>query len=85
MIELQQVHKSYRLGTQRVPALRGIDLRIESGEVFGIIGASGAGKSTLLRLINLLERPDSGRVLVSGEDLLALDEPALRGARQRIG
>ena len=85
MIELEQVHKSYALGPRRVTALRGVDLRVEAGEVFGIIGASGAGKSTLLRLINLLERPDSGRVQVAGQDLLALDEPGLRGARQRIG
>jgi D-methionine transport system ATP-binding protein len=85
VIELEQVHKSYALGPRRVTALRGVDLRVEAGEVFGIIGASGAGKSTLLRLINLLERPDSGRVQVAGQDLLALDEAGLRGARQRIG
>lgn len=85
MIELEQVHKSYALGPRRVTALRGVDLRVNAGEVFGIIGASGAGKSTLLRLINLLERPDSGRVQVAGQDLLALDEAGLRAARQRIG
>jgi D-methionine transport system ATP-binding protein len=85
VIELEQVHKSYALGPRRVTALRGVDLRVEAGEVFGIIGASGAGKSTLLRLINLLERPDSGREQVAGQDLLALDEAGLRGARQRIG
>lgn len=85
MISLEQIHKSYALGERRVTALRGVDLQIAAGEVFGIIGASGAGKSTLLRLINLLERPDSGRVQVAGEDLLALDEAGLRGARQRIG
>lgn len=85
MIELEQVHKSYALGLRRVTALRGVDLRVNAGEVFGIIGASGAGKSTLLRLINLLERPDSGRLQVAGQDLLALDEAGLRGARQRIG
>ena len=85
VIELQDIHKSFPVGTQRVPALRGIDLRIEPGEVFGIIGASGAGKSTLLRVINLLERPDSGLVRVADADLLGLDEPGLRRARQRIG
>jgi len=85
VIELQDIHKSFPVGTQRVPALRGIDLRIEPGEVFGIIGASGAGKSTLLRVINLLERPDSGRVQVAGADLQGLDEAGLRQARQRIG
>jgi D-methionine transport system ATP-binding protein len=84
VISLQQVHKSFQVGAQRVPALRGLDLQIAAGEVFGIIGASGAGKSTLLRLINLLERPDSGRVGVAGEDLLALDAAGLRRARQRV-
>ncbi|QPF75955.1 methionine ABC transporter ATP-binding protein [Roseateles sp. DAIF2] len=72
-------------GAGQVPALRGLSLSVEAGEVFGIIGASGAGKSTLLRVINLLERPDSGRVAVAGQDLLALDEAGLRAARQRIG
>ncbi|WP_249937143.1 methionine ABC transporter ATP-binding protein [Roseateles sp. DAIF2] len=87
MIELQEVHKSYPMaaGAGQVPALRGLSLSVEAGEVFGIIGASGAGKSTLLRVINLLERPDSGRVAVAGQDLLALDEAGLRAARQRIG
>ena len=84
VIELQQLHKSYEVEGRRVPALQGIDLRVEPGEVFGIIGASGAGKSTLLRVINLLERPDSGRVVVAGQDLQALDAAGLRAARQKI-
>ena len=85
MIELDDIHKSFRLGERQVPALRGLSLRVEPGEVFGIIGASGAGKSTLLRVINLLERPDSGAVRVAGAELLGLDEAGLRAARQRIG
>lgn len=85
MIELQDIHKAFPSGAQRIQALRGVSLRVEPGEVFGIIGASGAGKSTLLRVINLLERPDRGEVKVAGVDLTRLDDGALRQARQRIG
>ena len=60
-------------------------LTIAQGEIFGLMGYSGAGKSTLLRLINLLERPDSGAVVVDGQDLTQLDSKALRHARQNIG
>lgn len=60
-------------------------LTIAQGEIFGLMGYSGAGKSTLLRLINLLERPDSGAVVVDGQDLTQLDGKALRHARQNIG
>ncbi|VFR17010.1 Methionine ABC transporter ATP-binding protein [plant metagenome] len=66
-------------------ALRGIDLDIGQGEVFGIIGRSGAGKSTLIRMLNLLERPSSGSVWIDGVDITRLDMPALRTLRQRIG
>lgn len=85
MIEFQQVHKRYRVGPNEVPALHPLDLRIETGEVFGIIGHSGAGKSTLLRLINLLERPSGGRVFIDGEDVTALDDERLRALRRQIG
>nr|WP_255682915.1 methionine ABC transporter ATP-binding protein [Dyella sp. 2HG41-7] len=60
-------------------------LEIADGEVFGIIGHSGAGKSTLIRLINLLERPSGGRILIGDTDMTALPEAELRAARQRIG
>lgn len=60
-------------------------LRIKKGEIFGLMGYSGAGKSTLLRLINLLERPDSGQVIIDGEDLTALSAAELRVARHNIG
>jgi D-methionine transport system ATP-binding protein len=85
MIQFQQVHKSFRVGGHEVPALLPLDLDIVEGEVFGIIGHSGAGKSTLIRLINGLERPSGGRVLVDGEDASALDGAGLRALRQRIG
>ncbi|PKO82734.1 MAG: ABC transporter [Betaproteobacteria bacterium HGW-Betaproteobacteria-13] len=61
------------------------DLDVAQGEIHGIIGFSGAGKSTLLRLINLLEQPDAGQVVVHGEDLTTLSPDRLRAARRRIG
>ena len=66
-------------------AVHPLSLSIDQGEVFGLMGYSGAGKSTLLRLINLLERPDSGKVLVDGQDLTAMNAAQLRTARQNIG
>ncbi|WP_028241080.1 methionine ABC transporter ATP-binding protein [Stutzerimonas azotifigens] len=85
MIEFDQVHKTYRVGNRDIPALQPTRLNIESGEVFGLIGHSGAGKSTLLRLINRLEEPSGGRILVNGEDVTALDTDGLRRFRQRVG
>ena len=81
MIELKGIVQHYGA----VEALRGIDLTVQAGEVFGVIGKSGAGKSSLVRTINLLNRPTAGRVLVGGRDLTALAEPELRQARREIG
>lgn len=66
-------------------AVDGVDLHVRAGEVFGVLGRSGAGKSTLLRCVNLLERPDEGRVVVAGRELPALSGGELRRARQGIG
>ncbi|WP_230658026.1 methionine ABC transporter ATP-binding protein [Psychrobacter sp. I-STPA10] len=66
-------------------AVQPTSLSIRQGEIFGLMGYSGAGKSTLLRLINLLERPDSGQVIIDGEDLTALSASQLRVARHNIG
>jgi len=85
MIELAGVHKTYRGPGADVEALRGVDLRVERGEIFGVIGRSGAGKSTLLRCINLLERPTAGTVRVDNVDLTALAPAALRERRRGIG
>ena len=85
MIEFQQVNKAYRVGGRDIPALHATDLTIEAGQVYGIIGHSGAGKSTLLRLINRLEEPSSGRIVVAGEDITALNAAGLRRFRQRVG
>lgn len=67
------------------PALDEISFSVARGEMFGIIGRSGAGKSTLLRTINMLERPDTGRITIDGRDIGALDENGLVALRQRVG
>lgn len=85
MIEFQQVHKTYRVAGRDIPALHPTSLSIENGQVFGLIGHSGAGKSTLLRLINRLEAPSGGKIIVDGEDVTAFDANQLRGFRQQVG
>jgi D-methionine transport system ATP-binding protein len=86
MIHLQAVHKRFRRPDGGwFSAVEDTTLSIHRGEIFGLIGFSGAGKSTLLRLINLLERPDHGTVIVDEQDLTALSPRALRQARQNIG
>jgi D-methionine transport system ATP-binding protein len=67
------------------PVLRDVSLHVNRGDICGIVGQSGAGKSTLLRMINLLETPDSGNVVVAGRDLTRLAKRDLRAARQNIG
>ena len=85
VIEFCNVEKTYKSGKTSVTALQGIDLTVNEGEIFGVIGHSGAGKSTLIRLVNLLERPTGGMVKVSGVDLLSLDDEGLRKFRQGVG
>lgn len=85
MIVFESVTKVYESGGRQINALQGIDLSINEGEVFGVIGFSGAGKSSLIRCVNLLERPTSGRVLVGGKDLAALSKKEVRDAKRKIG
>lgn len=85
MIEFQAVHKTYRVAGKEIPALHPTNLSVPNGQVFGLIGHSGAGKSTLLRLINRLEAPSGGKIIVDGEDVTAFDSNALRGFRQQVG
>ncbi|MGH8055563.1 MAG: methionine ABC transporter ATP-binding protein [Stenotrophomonas sp.] len=85
MIAFQNLQKSYLVDGRAITALHPLDLQIQAGEVFGIIGHSGAGKSTLIRLINRLEEPSGGRVLIDGQDATALDADGLRALRRRIG
>ncbi len=86
LIRLSGVTKTFPMpGGGTFTAVAPISLDIAQGQVFGLIGRSGAGKSTLLRMINLLERPDSGQVLIDGRDLTRLSAPELRLARQNLG
>ena len=85
MIELKEISVAFVAKEQTVRAVRNASLAIAPGEIFGIVGTSGAGKSTLLRVINLLERPGSGRVVVDGRDITGLTGAALRSERQKIG
>ncbi len=85
MIEIRHLDKTYRTANGEIPALRDINLTIEDGEIFGIIGLSGAGKSTLVRCINLLERPTAGEVVLDGQDLTQLGRKELLKVRQSIG
>ncbi|MEV8634512.1 ATP-binding cassette domain-containing protein [Streptosporangium sp. NPDC051023] len=85
MIDVSGLRKVYRDRGREVTAVERVDLHVREGEIFGVLGQSGAGKSTLLRCVNLLERPTEGTVTVAGQELTALGEAQLRGARQRIG
>ena len=85
MIEFKDISKKYELKGQTLRALNRINLQIPTGSIFGIIGYSGAGKSTLIRLINLLERPTSGQVIINGTNFTALDAKSLRQERTQIG
>lgn len=85
IIQLNNVSKTFQSKTGTVEAVRNIDLKIEKGDIFGIIGLSGAGKSTLVRCLNLLEKPTEGQVLIEGQDLMKLSDRELRKTRQNIG
>ena len=84
MIELIHLSKTYTASSGDVEALRDINLSIQDGEIFGIIGLSGAGKSTLVRCINLLELPSAGQVIIDGKDMTALPRAELLQMRRRI-
>ncbi|MEE0226512.1 methionine ABC transporter ATP-binding protein [Senegalimassilia anaerobia] len=85
MIQLQHVCKTYGEGENAHHALRNVNLTIDDGDVFGIIGASGAGKSTLVRCLNLLERPTEGAILYDGRDITGLSGRALLELRSQVG
>jgi D-methionine transport system ATP-binding protein len=86
LVQLDTVSKSFKLaGGRSMAALDEVSLAVEAGRIVGVIGPSGAGKSTLIRCVNLLERPDAGRVRVAGQELTALSPDGLRLARRGIG
>ena len=84
MIQIQNLTKTYGSAPDAPHALDDVSIDVVDGDIMGIIGMSGAGKSTLVRCINLLERPDSGRILVDGEDVTGLTGAALRSYRRRV-
>ena len=84
MIEIQHLTKTFPTADGNFDALHDVSLKIEDGEIYGIIGMSGAGKSTLVRCINMLERPTSGEVIVNGKRLDTMSPAQLRAARRDI-
>lgn len=85
MIQLDNISKSFSDRKKVVEALQDVSIHVEKGDIYGIIGFSGAGKSTLIRMVNRLEKPDSGRVAVDGQELTNLGTAQLRKVRQKIG
>ncbi|HKT35206.1 MAG TPA: ABC transporter ATP-binding protein [Nitrospira sp.] len=86
MITVVNLHKSFPMGDQTLPVLKGIDLTISRGELIAVVGASGAGKSTLLHILGLLDRPTSGTVSFEGQDLFQMSEASQAEFRnKRIG
>jgi D-methionine transport system ATP-binding protein len=84
MIEIKHLYKTFETAEGTVEALRDINLTVQDGDIYGIIGMSGAGKSTLVRCINMLERPTSGQVIIDGKDMGAQKPQQLREARRDI-
>ncbi len=85
MIEIKNLSKSFSSANGAITALTDINISINDGEIFGIIGLSGAGKSTLVRCINLLERPTTGEVIIDGRDITKISTKELLKVRQSIG
>ena len=85
MIEFNNITKTFTTKKSSVCALENVSLKIEKGDIFGVIGFSGAGKSTLIRMVNALEKPDSGTVVVNGKNVSELQSHDLRNFRKNIG
>ncbi|WP_257350336.1 methionine ABC transporter ATP-binding protein [Pseudalkalibacillus decolorationis] len=85
MIHFDHVTKVFKSNGAPLKAVDDVELKVEKGEIFGVIGFSGAGKSTLIRLANLLERPTEGRVLLNGQNIADLSQPELRKVRGKVG
>ena len=84
-LEIKNLQKKFNVHGKELEVLKGIDLEVEQGEIYGIIGFSGAGKSTLARCINRLESSDGGSIRVGGVDILALEKKKLLEERRKIG
>lgn len=84
MVEIKHLYKTFNKNSTSVEALKDINLSIDTGDIYGIIGQSGAGKSTLVRCINMLERPTEGKIIIDGMDIGSLSPKELRLARRDI-
>jgi putative ABC transport system ATP-binding protein len=85
IVEAVNLEKTYMLGKIPVEALRGVNLKVESGDFLAILGPSGSGKSTLLNLIGALDKPTSGKLLIDGVDISTLSDNQLSDLRRRVG
>lgn len=85
MINLTNINVEFKTEDRFVHAVKDVSLKIDKGDIYGIVGYSGAGKSTLVRTINLLQPPTTGEVIVDGTDLVALPKQQLRKKRKKIG
>ena len=83
MIQLDNITKIYRMGKVEVPALRGIDLTINQGEMVALVGVSGSGKSTLMNIIGFLDKPTAGKYMLEGTDVSRLDDNTLAELRNK--
>src|SRR5262245_24717763 len=86
MIDLRDIHKSYRSGESEIQALRGVDIAIADGEFTALAGPSGSGKTTLLNIVGCIDSADSGTVVIDGVDIAGLDKKALAAfRREKLG
>ncbi|MBV4414808.1 methionine ABC transporter ATP-binding protein [Clostridium tyrobutyricum] len=85
MITIKNLSKKFNTPYGKVDVLKGINLKIEKGDIFGIIGFSGAGKSTMIRCLNLLEKPDEGTIEIGNKEITSLNKKELKDARKKIG
>lgn len=85
MIKLENISVTFNNGKSKLDAVKNVNITINKGEVFGIVGLSGAGKSTLVRVINLLQKPSEGRVIIKDKDITKLNSKELRSIRLKVG
>jgi ABC-type metal ion transport system, ATPase component len=85
IIQLKNIDVTFQNEGKTIEAVKDVSIDVKKGDVFGVIGYSGAGKSTLVRVINLLQKPTAGSVIVNGQNMLELSQKDLRTARRNIG